>query len=218
MIVEVSPKLYRYDLEEPPIQWSTNFFSIEPNYNDPVLGHKNKAGLFFFIDSLNSAKELGCIAGRREKKEKYYLTELSKFSIPLKLIDFKDNDNIYHMLCNLTDMGINVLTDNFKTYKINEQSFSDYRLFFEHAELETDSNNKRRLIDQLRIGTLSVEAIGIFGQRLTDFDNGLAFKSLIKSLDPSIDGYRWRENREGLTYCLFDSKKLPGKKCDIISI
>lgn len=220
MKISISPKLFRYDLDEPPVDWSTNFFSNEKNYYDPILGHKNKAGLFFFADSKDLAKRLGCIAAKRENKDMYYLTQLDAFDAHVQLINFSKNDNIFFMLCTLIDMNIDVLSNKFQTYNKlpKEQYFSDFKSIFELAEVEKDYNNKRQLLDQLKIGTLSVEDFGVFGQRLTDFDNGLAFKSLVKSLDSDIDGYVWKENTEGLTYCFFDSDKLPTKNTMVINI
>ena len=48
MIIDISPKLFRYDLFRPLFEWSQNFNSTETNYFNPLLGYKNKAGLFFF--------------------------------------------------------------------------------------------------------------------------------------------------------------------------
>jgi hypothetical protein len=221
MITEVTPKLFRYDLDEPPSNWSTSFYNNEGNYNDPILGHKNKAGLFFFIDSIVTANELGKIASRRENKDKYFLTTLDEFVSPVKLIDFSNNDNIYFMLCNLVDNGIDVLTDKFKTYNKfqKENDFGEFKSIFSLAETaasEREINKWRGLLDQLKIGTSSSEDVGLFGQRLTDFDNGLIFKSLVKSLHPDIDGYRWKENQSGFTYCLFESRTLPNKKSETV--
>lgn len=48
MIIDISTKLFRYDLFHPLFELSQNFNSIETNYFNQLLGHKNKAGLFFF--------------------------------------------------------------------------------------------------------------------------------------------------------------------------
>jgi len=221
MITEISPKLFRYDLEQPPLEWSTTFHNNEDSYNDSILGYKNKAGLFFFTDSINIAVELGRIASEKENRDKYFLTTLEEFDFPVKLIDFSENDNIYFMLYSLMEMGIDVLTNQFKTFN-NDQNFGEFKSIFNSAVSalkENDIRKWRKLIDQLRIGTNSGEHFHVFGQRLTDFDNGIVFKYLVKSLYPDINGYRWKENHIGFTYCLFDSDKLPNvKKVETISL
>ena len=48
--------LYRYDLVEPPVEWSTEYKSIEYQYL--VHGCKNRIGAFFFFDSKYQAVRL----------------------------------------------------------------------------------------------------------------------------------------------------------------
>ena len=80
MIIEIKPLLYRYDLVEPPIEWSKSFKSIEKNYIDG-LDHKNKADLFFFTDSKVIAHDLGKNAAIDNNKNLYFLTSLSEFNL-----------------------------------------------------------------------------------------------------------------------------------------
>jgi hypothetical protein len=50
----------------------------------------------------------------------------------------------------------------------------------------------------------------VFGQRLTDFNNGIIFKEKVPKKYPDADGYMWKEDivNGGITYCLFDYSKL----------
>ena len=217
MVKEICVTLYRYDLKQPPAKWDAIFFNCE--CYDVKLGHKNKADLFFFTDSVEIANDLGLSSAKGSFKDEYFLTSFltpSKF----KIIDFSNKENIYQMIRLLYDLGIDVLTDDFKTYEA-DNDFSQLKNIFESAELEQDFIKKYKIIGQLKINSKSnYYDISLFGQRLTDFENGIKFKVLAKSIISDIDGYRWREfdDERGYSYCLFDSKKLPLKKTEIIAI
>ena len=118
------------------------------------------------------------------------------------------------MLCLLKDLNLNVLTEEFKTFE-NNNNFLQLKNIFESAELEKDSLKKLKIIQNLKVHSKSkLEDIGLFGQRLTDLENGIIFKRIINEKYPNIDGYRWKEfnDNRGYTYCLFDSTKLFNKK------
>lgn len=209
MIKEINLTLYRYDISEPPKNWDTNFLNFE--YDTEEHGHKNKAGLFFFTDSLDLAKDLGKCSAKKNLKYEYFLTTTTTQT--LKLIDFSDRYNIYQMLCMLDDLEIDVLTKDFKTYE-SENHFGQLKNIFEAAEKESDSMKKLDIIKNLKVHPNSnYEHISLFGQRLTDFNNGFHFKRVVKEKYSDIDGYLWREFNDdrGFSYCLFDSEKLNSK-------
>ena len=207
MTITVRPGLFRYDLDEPPLNWTTDFLNFE--HNTVPHGHKNKAGLFFFTDSELIATEMGQCQAKGNSRDHYYLTH----AIPnasILIIDFSNCDNIYHMLCLLKDLDIDVLTNEFRTYE-GENTYEELRSIFEIAELETDKNEKYKHISKLKAHSESnYRDIGLFGQRLTDFDNGIKFCEIIKEKHPLVEGYRWMEygDDRGFTYCLFSSEKL----------
>lgn len=211
MIVKLSPILFRYDLDEPPSEWSSTFFNKEKNYNDPILGHKNKAGLFFFTDSSEIVKNLGKTASIINSKNKYFITTIQLETCP-EIIDFSNCKDIYSMIYVLESLKIDVLIEDIKT---NDGI---------HNMKELRSNYEAKNKELLRIHTsktIDYRAIGPFGQMLTDYDNGFIFKELVKSKYPHIAGYRWNEfdHNKGFTYCFFESETLPDyKKVETISL
>src|SRR5690554_4847060 len=214
MITETSNTLYPYDLRQPPEKWDSSFLSCE--HNTIEQGHKNKAGLFFFTDSINLAKHMGKYAACKYCLTKYFLTTAQTQTI--KLIDFRNRHNIYQMLCLLKELEIDVLTENFRTYE-NENYFGQLKSIFKTAESETDIIRKYNIIKQLTIHSKSRhDDIGLFGQRLTDFDNGIFFRKIVKEKHSDIDGYIWHEakNKCGSTYCLFDSQKIEKRSTEVI--
>ena len=212
MIIEIKPLLYRCDLVEPPIEWSKSIKSIEKNYNNG-LEPKNKADLFFFTDSLAIANDLGRNAAIENNKNLYFLTSLSEFNCPVKVIDFSNSYNIYQMLWLLSEIDIDVLSNKFQTFE-GSNDLESLKPIFDSVELEKDSNKKKNLVYQLKIHSLrSFDDISLFGQRLTDFENGIIFKEIVKLKYPDVDGYKWQEfkDKRGYTYCFFDCDKLPEK-------
>jgi len=108
----------------------------------------------------------------------------------------------------------------FKTYE-NENDFSELKQFFDAAELEVDLSKKLKIIKNIKVHSASDHFnVGLFGQRLADFNNGLEFKKLVNDNYPNIDGYVWSEFgvNNGLSYCLFDSCKLSSKITEEIEI
>jgi hypothetical protein len=208
MIKEFSPTfLYRSDLNQPPKQFATTFNN--PKYLDSHLGYKNQAGLFFFTDSRDIANCLAQNECVERKSNNYFLTTVS-VNKPLQLIDFTNSFNIYQMLCVLTDLGINVLTSNFKTFE-DSQDFKSLDTIFNAAEEAIEPVQKFDDIQKIKMhSNSSYEDIGLFGQRLTDFQNGIHFKQIMTDQYPNIDGYTWREfgDDRGYSYCLFEPVKL----------
>ena len=221
MIIDICNTFFRYDLEKPPTTWCNEFINLKYQYDK--LGKKNVAGLFFFTDSIETAIELGKTESQEYKEDGYYLTTCST-SLPIKILDFSNSFKIYQMLCTLTDNNIDVLNDLFKMYdaKCGEQK-NTFRLFkdvFDKAENEKDSILKMTLISKLKLDIKECDCVNvsIFGQRLTDFENGKHFKKLLE--EKGIEGYRWREFGKNFSYCLFNSDKLtsPTMEFQITSI
>ncbi|MBI2722798.1 MAG: hypothetical protein HYX39_11550 [Bacteroidetes bacterium] len=210
MTIDIQPILYRYDLDKPPDNWDKGFLNFE--YDTAEYGHKNKAQLFFFTNSKEIAIDLGTCATKKYNRDFFYLTETTTIG-KVHLIDFHERHNIYLMISLLNDLNINVLTDDFKTYEL-QNTFNELKIIFDQAEAEKDSIKKVKHIYKLKAHSNShYEDISLFGQRLTDFDNGINFKKIVNTANPNIEGYRWKEFNDdrGFTYCLFDSTKL-GKK------
>jgi len=195
--------LYRNDGTETPEEWSTSFKNS--SYIYPGVGCKNIAGFYFFTDSINLAEDLWWL----DKTKGYYLTTC--YADGIHILDFSRCHTIMDMLHVLTITGFDVLNENFKTYEEADRNFvstfADYKRDYDLVVSEYNQDSLNR-INHMYGNT------GIFGQKLTDLDNGFKFHELIKTwpsmFGEKIDGYRFRESDEerGFTYCFFDSSKL----------
>lgn len=209
-------KLFRYDLICPPVIWDNDYKNIEYVYdNDGNHIVKNRIGAFFFYDSLAGAYNTGCIAAKNKNIQTIWLTETS-ISQEITLLDISCFDNISSILLAFEDFGMDVLNDNFCRYdSLNAHtSFHELRPLLD--ELITLRNRSQKTTEEhLHILTLSEQIgsffkhnyqIGYFGQLLTDFDNGFAFKGLL--LEKGYNGYIFRESYTSKTYCIFDASAL----------
>ncbi|MGM1057521.1 MAG: hypothetical protein ACQEWG_16665 [Bacteroidota bacterium] len=110
----------------------------------------------------------------------YFLTKCQT-SENIKIIDFSHCYDIYQMLRTLNVLNVNVLTNDFKTYEERRgpfsNSFSFLRVHCEDLENETDSIIRLKILNKIKVFPEgNVGDVGLFGQRLTDFDNGINFK------------------------------------------
>jgi hypothetical protein len=105
--------LYRCDKVEPPHFWCVEH--KDSFYFSSQYGHKNKANFYFFTDSIDIALSLGM----HSPSKTYFLTETTCKSI--RVIDFSICVNLYQMIAILENIGIKVMTDNFKTYEVFEK-------------------------------------------------------------------------------------------------
>jgi hypothetical protein len=194
--------LYRSDTIKPPNNWDAEHKNSLYVFKE--MGPKNSAGFFFFTDSIDIAKSLG----KKVKHSSYFLTE-TQTTTGITFIDFSTCINSYQMLGVLSDLGLNVLTDDFKIYEKSADGKIDLAITFKKWEpffKEGTEISKRNI----RIGSSTSSDTGYLGQRFTDFGNGHAFLNLIRKSELNLDGYRWRESEDqrGFTYCFFDSSKL----------
>lgn len=208
-----SIKLYRADFNEPVEYWDI-LHCNKTNYSHqwPDRGAKNKAGLFFFHDSIDMSKSCGKELVNQQNKinnstnQYFYLT--STDATNLKLIDLSNSLSVYLMIDDLKELGINVLSDQIINNTNNKTLLDCFKEPYDAIKYNNDStqvyeitftNGKNLEMDK-----------SYFGQLLTDFENGIEFKKMVLDIDNTIDGYRWREDNDprGLTYCLFDSSKL----------
>jgi hypothetical protein len=194
MILEFGPNLFRYNISEPPAKWDKEHArSTEHNYN-LSLGLKNKIGAFFLYDTIEAALNTGIKSAEERNKSQIWITT-SSINDRIKILDFSNCHSVNDFLNILDEIGLNVRIADFK---INGTSRDLSELI--------DFNENSRLLPSY---PLEIE-LGYFGQLLTDFHNGVIFLNLIEHL--KIDGYRWRESPDALTYCLFNSDKLNDPK------
>lgn len=203
--------LYRSDTTRPPSDWSKEFKC----YRYDGVGEKNKAGLFFLSDSIDIANSLGKINCKNLNQNSYYLTESQAKDI--HIIDFSYCSTLMQMIRALALIGINVFTNDFKTYEEGKgqehtKTFGKFRVIYDDY---IQGKNATEVYTQLSDVGYDADPVGTFGQRITDFDNGISFINLIKKWGAEVDGYRWRECNDprGLTYCLFSTGKILKPSC-----
>ena len=212
---EISTKLFRYDLRVPPEKWNDSYLNFEYDFE---RGHKNQAHLYFFTDSIEIALELGKNAAIKNKIDQFYLTKTKAKC--LNLIDFRDKRNVFQMFDHLTDLEINLFRDDLRTFE-DENTFADLERAFNCFKDEENELKKFNCLSQLKLHSKSdYHDISLFGQRITDFENGNIFKQIVKENYPFCDGYRWQEFQDdrGLSYCLFDCIKIMDKSTETITV
>lgn len=218
-------KLYRYDLVCPPNSWDTEYKSIEYQYE--LLGQKNKIGAFFFYDNCCDCFQTALNAAKKREKSTFYITTCQLID-DVNILHLQAT-SIYMLITKLYEDNIDVLTDDFIIYK-NSQSIETFRTIRDdYAQLremidslnssnDTDFSQiilQNRLIAKVHSVFGSSNNIGgkydYFGQLLTDFDNGVAYKKLLQA--NGYEGYCFYEGYNDstpqvTTYCLFSSNKL----------
>ncbi len=187
--------LYRYDIIKPPKRWNDQHKNFPMPEND--LRIKNSINAYFFYDNVIGASNIGCIEAHRRKSKVYYLTE-TKILKEVTLLDMSNIERIDWILMDLDDLGIDVLTNSFHNIgKDEKQSFLSLREVinslknkkgadFAYFELERKINDF--FSDSKNLDLLSLYR---FGQLLSDFENGKAFKDILTS--KGYDGYMFCE-------------------------
>ncbi len=212
-----SVDLYRYDLECPPNRWSADYKNMEYVYDVGCddLKVKNKIGAFFFYENKLMAHCTGSIAAQNNNKNTIWLTNTSIIQ-EITLLNFSGFENISSILLAFEEFGIDVLNDDFFKYDLNGnfKSFKELRPLLSQLN-QLNTKKKWNTEDVLLISDIAKEIgdffngneqIGYFGQLLTDFGNGEAFKSLLKA--KGCDGYIFRESHSSKTYCIFEASAL----------
>lgn len=217
-ILETGTLLYRYDLKEPPKEWSTIFKNPEYVYSN--LGVKNQVGAFFFFDSLYQAVNTAQCAVHRYPNKIFDGIWITKCTIknPVKLLDLRDFHFCTGLLSTLEHLEYNILTENFKTWQgvpfsdmtkslqtICDISLEDSNWFLSS---EKSKNVDSAILDVESILGFPNENIGALCQLFTDYSNGGAFKTLLQ--EKGYEGYIFNESnkaRGSNTLCVFESDK-----------
>lgn len=216
----VGAALYRYDVISPPVNWDVSFKNPEYLFTE---GAKNKAGAFFFFNSEDQAVKTAEIVKLRYngRYENAWLTCCSTQKT-LKLLNMKVFPTVSSLICSLFNDGIDFLTDDFFSdgLKKNEMPLSIMRdpIIKMIAITSTDSqwylvkeknDFVNMVIKLIEKQFMDNTYLGIFAQKISDFDNGIAFKKLL--IESSYDGYIFNESngRDGSdTICLYDKDSL----------
>lgn len=208
MIISEGFSLYRYDLTEPPTMWDNSYHSLE-YYTKPngEKTSKNQAGLLFFYDSESTTIKTAELAMKRHNKTEFWLTTASVIK-HLRLLDLRGGATLV-ILNNLYVNGIDVFRSSLTTTGLKDSDQlrtleSLYYYLMQNVMGGEDYNDKWLRLHEPFIYPGS--PYSLLGQRLTDYDNGKVFKSLL--LANNYDGYIFDESFGASTLCISDSTKL----------
>lgn len=204
-IIEKSATLFRYDLTEPPVNWDSNYKSVEYAY--VKWGKtKNAAKNFFFFNNEKvtiSTAEVA-VSNYKEGDNDYWLTTATVLRNLNLFCLF--GDDIFFNLLKLYDSEINVFTDDFlfnfgtetKSFLILKKALDEY------IKCDVlDFDRKIELRNELVQPFVNPNCpFGLLGQTLSDFNNGIAFTKLLA--ENGYDGYTFDESLGGHTICLIN--------------
>lgn len=219
-------KVYRYDIIEPPKDWTSNFKN--PEYIFPDAGIKNQCGAFFFFNSYNQAENTGYCAIKRHANfaKGLWITECT-IKEPIKLLDLRDSCFCIEILAVLDKFGFSIFNDDLKSWK--GVSFATLQNSVRPIEeiLLRDASWVNNQEQRTRIGMAAAEMeqilsipndhIGYLLQLLTDYSNGFYFKSILH--DKGYEGYIFNETNNIFppngtdTICVWSSEKLYSPSC-----
>jgi hypothetical protein len=221
-IINPEKLLYRYDLKQPPKDWSTDFKN--PEYVYPDRGEKNQVGAFFFFDSFQCAKNTALYAFRKYNDKRYDGIWITKCTIkePIKLLDLRDSIVCLELLAAFDKAEYNILCDELKTWngipfsKLISviQPIEDIVLLNSNWDNNQESEQlvQKAIMEMQKILNIENCHIGLLLQLLTDFSNGFFFRSLLQ--EKGFEGYIFNETNQLFyqngtdTICIFESKKL----------
>ena len=195
--------LFRYDLSEPPVNWSPDYKSIEYSSKNKGGGCKNMANNFFFYSNEVVTKNTAVVAMSKLAEKEYWLTS-TKTSRNLNLLCLCGRDTFCNLL-KLHESGINIFTDDFSFYFGKEEKLSILKEPFEEwhkcdvFDIERKIELRNRLIQPFENSNCP---FGLLGQVLTDYENGIAFTKLLT--ERGYDGYVFDESVGGHTICLIN--------------
>ena len=219
-ILETGTLLYRYDLKEPPKEWSTIFKNPEYVYSN--LGVKNQVGAFFFLDSLQQAANTAKCAVQRYQDKNFDGIWITQCMIkkPIKLLDLRDASFCIELLAALDKSGYDILTGDFRTWE--GMPFSEMkRSIYPIEEILLDSSWLHNPQKHNRVGAATKEVEDVLGfptdcigrlcQLFTDFNNGVHFKSLLEKR--GYEGYIYNE----LSFSIYDHPRGTNTICVFVS-
>lgn len=208
MNIPTGTSFYRYDLLEPPKIWDRSYHSLEYSINDADgFLQKNQSSLLFFYDSESTTIKTAERALERHNKTEFWLTT-AYVDKPLQLLDLRGGATLV-ILNNLYINGIDVFNSPLSLTGLPESAPLKsleplYYHLMQNAIGGEDYNDKWLRLHEPFIYPGS--PYSLLGQRLTDFENGEVFKSLL--LENKYDGYIFDESFGASTICLMDSTKL----------
>lgn len=213
--------LYRYDLKQPPEDWSVDFKN--PEYVYPDRGIKNQIGAFFFFNSIQYTSKTASYAFRKNKDIFYDGIWITKCIIkePIKLLDLRDSIVCVELFAALDKAGYPIFCDKLKSWdgipftKLLNIIQPIEGIVLLDSNWQYNQNTERKvqktIIEMQKILNIDNCHIGHLLQLLTDFSNGFYFRKVL--LDKGYEGYIFNETNRPFsgigtdTICIFDSTK-----------
>lgn len=224
-------QLFRYDIVEPPKEFSKEFKN--PSYTNygSDLGPKNTAGLFFFYNGKSTAIQVGknnLKKGDYIEQHKIWITTVNPIC-DLKLLDIRSVETVTQLYVTLLNNDIDIFRSDF--YKIQacfpsvpmSQIRNQVIELFELSKkqgncLNKDIQRKRDLSCEIEnfFETLTdPEKVKYACQQLTDFDNGILFRDML--IKKGYQGMIFNESDKSVgsdTICLLDISNFKKLSCE----
>ena len=230
-ILHSGEKLYRYDIKEPPKEWSTGFKNPEYIYSN-TRGIKNQIGAFFFFNSRNQAVNTANCAFRKNKNyaEGIWITECT-IKESIRLLDLRDSIICIELLAAFDKARFDIFCDKLKSWE--GTPFSELTNIIRPIEdivlADTNWVNDKETTKKVQISiagmqkSLKIENthIGHLMQLLTDFSNGDYFRTLLQV--KGYEGYIFNETNCPIpiigsdTVCIFNSIKFSAPNVEFLT-
>lgn len=203
MIISINTCLYRYDLTESPDIWDYSYHSWEYSVNiSGTVSYKNQAGLLFFFESENVTIKTAEQALRRYGINEFWITK-TFVNKTIELLDLRGGETLV-ILNNLVNKGIDVFNANLTVNGLQDSVLlKSLKILYDYL-MQTGEGGEEYKEKWLKLHEPFIYPrcpYGLLGQRLTDFNNGEVFKTLL--LSKGFQGYIFDESYGGSTICLF---------------
>ena len=207
-IISPRQQVVRYDLQQPPMTWDQEYHSCEYTLNEnEEIVHKNQSGLLFFYDSESTTIKTAEQAMKSHDKTEFWLTT-AFVNNPIRLLDLRGGATLV-IFNNLFVNGIDVFNSPLTITGLKDSVplKAIESIYFDLMQNVIDSDDYNKKWMQLHEPFIYPGSpYSLLGQRLTDFENGEVFKSLL--IANKYDGYIFDESFGASTVCLMDSTKL----------
>lgn len=214
--------LFRYDLIEPPTEWSSTHRNIE--YTGSIYGDKNSMSAFFFFNSECQAVGTARCATKKyaDKRDGSIWITRCNLKDDMKLLDLRSFASVIDMLVFLVTERYNILSTQYKSF-FNDaatlDNIKDSTLFLVckihgNNTYYNDSSFMNEIIPHVNVVIeflkINIFVPGQFVQLLTDYSNGPLFKSEVisKGYEGIIFNETSNRNTGSDTVCLFSTQKL----------
>ena len=226
--ITIGKWLYRYDLSQPLAVWSSGYKNPEYEFSS---GNKNQFGGFFFFDSEQQAENTGRKALKRYKNRSFdglWITKCQTTS-DSEFLDLRGYVTITAILSDFYRNGIDVFNDEFHEFYFGEKKpfaglkepIGRFCKIMEDPFWYKDKDEKAQVDSIIRlVETFFIDNghPGFFGQCITDFSNGIAFKRILE--EHHYDGYIFNE-ANGMpgtnTLCFQSSDKLSRPEIRVVN-